>query len=253
VPEPVIDVVEPFFKVLVELGYDRSIPPWEPTPARLIPPHDPVTVATDLVNAIGQGINNALALVGAPPLLSTPAPVTTATAGPMDAPPATATADITPQVTLTDTPTQTEQVTSTGTATRTPQMTTDTATSTTNVTETDPATSTQTADETHQATSTAATASEHSTKPTQGLSASASTSKPAKPAGRPTPGPVVRDSLGVGQQLPDLPHHGNGDPPTTRTAAVGDGAATAGPLSAASSSIGSSPGGRSPGGTGDGS
>ena len=37
VPEPLIDVVEPFFRVLVELGYDRSIPPWEPTPARLIP------------------------------------------------------------------------------------------------------------------------------------------------------------------------------------------------------------------------
>jgi hypothetical protein len=33
VPEPLIDVVEPLFRVLVELGYDRSIPPWEPTPA----------------------------------------------------------------------------------------------------------------------------------------------------------------------------------------------------------------------------
>ena len=37
VPEQYIDVVEPFFRVLVELGYDRSIPPWEPTQARLIP------------------------------------------------------------------------------------------------------------------------------------------------------------------------------------------------------------------------
>ena len=70
VPEPLIDVVEPFFRVLVELGYDRTIPPWEPTPARLIPPLDPATVATDLVNAIGEGINNAAALVGSPPLLS---------------------------------------------------------------------------------------------------------------------------------------------------------------------------------------
>jgi hypothetical protein len=255
VPESLIDVVEPFFRVLVELGYDRSIAPWQPTPARLIAMHDPMTVATDLVNAIGQGINNALAVIGLPPLLSIPAPVSTATAGPVDAPSATAAAkaDITPQVTLTETPNQTGQVTSTGSATGTPQMSTDTATSTTNVTETDPATSTQTANETHQATSTAANASEDSTKPTQGLSATASTSKPAKPAGRPTPRPVVRDSLGVGQQLPDLPHHGNGDPPTTRTAAVGDGAATAGLSSAASSSTGSSPGGGSPGGTGDGS
>ena len=37
VPEPVIDVFEPFFREVVELGYDRSIPAWEPTPARLIP------------------------------------------------------------------------------------------------------------------------------------------------------------------------------------------------------------------------
>ena len=56
VPESVIDVVEPFFRVIVELGYDRSIPPWEPTPARLIPPLNPATVAGDLVNAIGEGI-----------------------------------------------------------------------------------------------------------------------------------------------------------------------------------------------------
>ena len=77
VPEPMIDVVEPFVRVLVELGYDRSIPPWEPTPARLIPTLDPAKVTADLVNAIGEGINNALALVGAAPLLSIPAaPVT---------------------------------------------------------------------------------------------------------------------------------------------------------------------------------
>ena len=66
VPESLIDVVEPFFKVIVDLGYDRSIKPWEPTPARLIPPLNPATVAADLVNAIGEGINNAAALIGAP-------------------------------------------------------------------------------------------------------------------------------------------------------------------------------------------
>jgi len=38
VPEPLIDVVEPVFKVVVDLGYERTIPPWEPTPAPLIPP-----------------------------------------------------------------------------------------------------------------------------------------------------------------------------------------------------------------------
>ena len=78
VPEPVIDVVEPFFRVIVELGYDRSIPPWEPTPARLIPPLNPATVAADLVNAIGEGITNAAALIGSPAPLSIPAPPVTA-------------------------------------------------------------------------------------------------------------------------------------------------------------------------------
>src|SRR6185436_13239162 len=37
VPESLIDVVEPFFRVIVELGYDRSIPPWEPTPGTADP------------------------------------------------------------------------------------------------------------------------------------------------------------------------------------------------------------------------
>ena len=74
VPEPVIDVVEPVVKVVVELGYDRSIPPGEPTPARLIPPINPVKVAADLVNAVGEGVNNALALTGSAPLLKIPAP-----------------------------------------------------------------------------------------------------------------------------------------------------------------------------------
>jgi len=74
VPEPVIDVVEPVVKVVVDLGYDRSIPPGEPTPARLIPPINPVKVAADLVNAVGEGVNNALALTGSAPLLKIPAP-----------------------------------------------------------------------------------------------------------------------------------------------------------------------------------
>jgi hypothetical protein len=74
VPEPVIDVVEPVVKVVVDLGYDRSIPPGEPAPARLIPPINPVKVAADLVNAVGEGVNNALALTGSAPLLTIPAP-----------------------------------------------------------------------------------------------------------------------------------------------------------------------------------
>lgn len=117
VPEPLIDVVEPFFRVLVGLGYDRSIPPWEPTPARLIPTLDLGKVAADLVNAVGQGVNNAAALVGVPPLLSIPAPVTLAA-------PATdtAAADISPQMKSSSTPTQTEQGISPAAATGIRQM-----------------------------------------------------------------------------------------------------------------------------------
>ena len=81
VPEPLIDVVEPFFKVLVEAGYDRSIPPWKPTAARLIPTLDPGKVATDLVDAVGEGVDNAARLFGVAsvPHDSSPAKVTPST------------------------------------------------------------------------------------------------------------------------------------------------------------------------------
>ena len=74
VPESLIDVVEPFFRVIVDTAYDRSIPLWEPTPARLIPPLNPATVAADLVSAVGQGITNALAIFSPPAPLSIPEP-----------------------------------------------------------------------------------------------------------------------------------------------------------------------------------
>jgi len=63
VPEPVIDVFEPFFREVVELGYDRSLPAWQPTPARLIPRINPVTTAGNFVDAVEEGIDNARALV----------------------------------------------------------------------------------------------------------------------------------------------------------------------------------------------
>ena len=37
VPEPLIDIVEPLSIFVVELGYRRDIPPYVPSPARLIP------------------------------------------------------------------------------------------------------------------------------------------------------------------------------------------------------------------------
>ena len=250
-------MVEPFVREIVELGYDRSIKPWEPTPARLIPTLDPATVATDLVNAIGQGINNAAALIGSPPLLSIPAPVTLAATATE-----TAKADISRQVTATDTPTQTEQVTSTGTAVANmvpaagpPQFTaTQKPADPASVTETGQAdvspqvTPTETEIEISHLTSTekvtkTAKAKEASTGPRATLnpSVSASTPEPAKPAGQPaTPRPVVRGSLGVGERLRDLPQRGNGGRQTTRTSAAGDKAATAGPSSVASTSAASS-------------
>lgn len=78
VPEQLIDVVEPFFRVLVELGYDRTIPAWQPTPARLIPVFDPIKLVVDLVGAVGEGIDNALAIVGLPPLFGHPETATVA-------------------------------------------------------------------------------------------------------------------------------------------------------------------------------
>lgn len=84
-PESVIDTIEPFFRVIVELGYDRNIKPWEPTPARLIPTLDPAKVTADLVNAIGEGTNNAMALVDARRLPDIFERVTTATLKPTDA------------------------------------------------------------------------------------------------------------------------------------------------------------------------
>ena len=91
VPETLIDVVEPVARWAVELGYDRSIPPWEPTPARLLPTTlDLAKVATDLVNALGESVNNAAALFGAPAPLSPSTHAPVAALGPTNAAPKTA-------------------------------------------------------------------------------------------------------------------------------------------------------------------
>jgi len=66
VPEKLIDVVEPLFRVIVEAGYDRTIKPWVPTPARLIPSIAPGKLAAELAGAINEGIDNARQLVGLP-------------------------------------------------------------------------------------------------------------------------------------------------------------------------------------------
>ena len=101
VPEPLIDVVEPVARWAVELGYDRSIPPWEPTPARLLPTTlDLAKMATDLVNALGESINNAAALFGAPAPLSPSTHAPIAALGPTNAAPKTANPTPSPAVSI---------------------------------------------------------------------------------------------------------------------------------------------------------
>lgn len=57
-PEPLLNLVEPALTVMVDWGYDRSISPGTPTPARLIPRVNPITAAVDLAGAIAQGVHN---------------------------------------------------------------------------------------------------------------------------------------------------------------------------------------------------
>ncbi|CAN5882387.1 hypothetical protein BH09ACT7_BH09ACT7_51580 [soil metagenome] len=63
---PVADLIEPTLRVLVELGYDRSIGYGTPAPAGLFPKIDPVKLRADLAAASDKGINDALADLAAP-------------------------------------------------------------------------------------------------------------------------------------------------------------------------------------------
>jgi hypothetical protein len=65
VPEPVLKIFQPALQVLVEAGYDRSIPFGDPTPAELIPNIDPATFTLEFANGVVQGANNAVELFGA--------------------------------------------------------------------------------------------------------------------------------------------------------------------------------------------
>jgi PE-PPE domain len=65
VPESVLNIIQPALQVIVEAGYDRSIPFGDPTPAELIPSIDPVTFSLEFDNAVVEGANNAFELFGA--------------------------------------------------------------------------------------------------------------------------------------------------------------------------------------------
>ena len=66
VVKPIVDLVQPTLRVLVDLGYDRTTPYGVPTPARLLPTIDPGTLAAHLAQAVGQGVRQALTDVGVP-------------------------------------------------------------------------------------------------------------------------------------------------------------------------------------------
>lgn len=61
--EPLVALIEPTLRVLVELGYDRSIEYGRPTPAGLFPLVDPVKLINDLATAVQTGIADARAEV----------------------------------------------------------------------------------------------------------------------------------------------------------------------------------------------
>jgi hypothetical protein len=65
VPESVLNIFQPALQVIIEAGYDRSIPFGDPTPAELFPTIDPVTFTLEFENGVVQGANNALELFGA--------------------------------------------------------------------------------------------------------------------------------------------------------------------------------------------
>lgn len=64
-PEPLLDLVEPTLRVLIELAYDRTLENMGvPMHARLLPNIDPVALASDLVAAMRQGVHDALDGIG---------------------------------------------------------------------------------------------------------------------------------------------------------------------------------------------
>ena len=62
--KPIVDLIQPTLRVLIDLGYNRTIPYGQPTPAGLFPDIDPSTLAANLAAAVSQGIDDALADVG---------------------------------------------------------------------------------------------------------------------------------------------------------------------------------------------
>jgi hypothetical protein len=56
---PILDLIQPATR-LIDLGYDRTVPYGQPTPAGLFPAINPIRLAVDLGAAAGQGLAQAL-------------------------------------------------------------------------------------------------------------------------------------------------------------------------------------------------
>jgi PE-PPE domain len=65
VPESWLNIIQPALQVIVEAGYDRSVPFGDATPFELIPSIDPVTFLLEFANGVVQGADNAFELFGA--------------------------------------------------------------------------------------------------------------------------------------------------------------------------------------------
>ncbi|MGU3500423.1 PE-PPE domain-containing protein [Mycobacterium sp. C31M] len=82
--KPIVELVSPLLRVLIETGYDRSLSYGVPAPFRLIPRINPVTFAKDVVAAIDEGVQNAFGRKPAAPqpVSEPPTTVTAATSEP---------------------------------------------------------------------------------------------------------------------------------------------------------------------------
>lgn len=65
VPQSVLDIVQPALQVIIEAGYDRSVPFGEPTPVQLFPTLDPITFSIEFARGVVRGADSAFGLFGA--------------------------------------------------------------------------------------------------------------------------------------------------------------------------------------------
>ncbi|MGB3483039.1 MAG: PE-PPE domain-containing protein [Mycobacterium sp.] len=86
--EPMLKLVEPTLKVLVDLGYNRDVPVGEHLPARLLPTHDPAKVLANLANSAVEGVNGAWASITGIPAPNTSGTSDTSSTQDRAAPPA---------------------------------------------------------------------------------------------------------------------------------------------------------------------